>query len=70
MMTHGDLFSGIGGFALAARWMGWRTAWFSEIDPFACRVLAHHWPDVPQLGDVTRVDWSTAWRILAPREGR
>ena len=55
----GDLFSGIGGFSLAAHWMGWRTAWFSEIDPFACRVLAHHWPDVPNLGDITRIDWTT-----------
>lgn len=58
-MTHGDLFSGIGGFALAARWMGWRTAWFSEIEPFASRVLAHHWPDVPNYGDITRIDWAT-----------
>ena len=59
MLTVGDLFSGIGGFSLAAHWMGWRTAWFSEIDPFASRVLARHWPDVPNLGDITRVDWST-----------
>jgi DNA (cytosine-5)-methyltransferase 1 len=58
-MVHGDLFSGIGGFSLAARWMGWRTAWFSEIDPFASRVLAHHWPDVPNYGDITRIDWAT-----------
>lgn len=55
----GDLFSGIGGFSLAAHWHGWRTAWFSEIDPYACRVLAKHWPDVPNLGDITKVDWST-----------
>jgi DNA (cytosine-5)-methyltransferase 1 len=59
----GDLFSGIGGFSLAAEWMGWRTAWFSEIDPFASRVLAHHWPDVPNLGDITKVDWSTVPRV-------
>lgn len=58
-LTHGDLFSGIGGFALAGSWFGWRTQWFSEIDPFAVAVLKHHWPDVPQLGDVTSVDWST-----------
>ena len=62
-MIVGDLFSGIGGFSLAAHWMGWRTAWFSEIDPFACRVLAHHWPDVPNLGDITRVDWSGVERV-------
>jgi len=58
-MIVGDLFSGIGGFSLAAHWMGWRTAWFSEIDPFASRVLAHHWPDVPNLGDITKIDWAT-----------
>jgi DNA (cytosine-5)-methyltransferase 1 len=54
----GDLFSGIGGFSLAARWMGWETLWFSEIDPYASRVLAKHWPDVPNLGDITKIDWS------------
>ena len=62
-MMHGDLFSGIGGFALAARWMGWRTAWFSEIDPFASRVLAHHWPDVTNLGDVRAIRWEDAPRV-------
>ena len=62
-MNVGDLFSGIGGFSLAAHWMGWRTAWFSEIDPFACAVLAHHWPEVPNLGDITRVDWTTVERV-------
>lgn len=58
-MIVGDLFSGIGGFSLAAHWMGWRTAWFSEIDPYASRVLAHHWPDVPNHGDITQIDWTT-----------
>jgi site-specific DNA-cytosine methylase len=55
----GDLFSGIGGFSLAAHWMGWRTAWFSEIDPYSSRVLAHHWPDVPNHGDIRAIDWTT-----------
>lgn len=62
-MIHGDLFSGIGGFSLAARWLGWRTAWFSEIDPYACRVLARHWPTVPNFGDITAVDWGQAERV-------
>ncbi len=35
-----------------------RTLWHSDIDPGACQVLAHRWPDVPNLGDVTCVDWS------------
>ena len=34
---------------------GFRTVAFSEIEPFPCRVLAHHWPNVPNLGDVRKV---------------
>lgn len=51
-MTHLDLCSGIGGFALAARWMGWRTIGFSEIDPFASKVLAKNFPGVINYGDI------------------
>ena len=54
-MKHLDLCSGIGGFALAARWMGWETVGFAEIDPFANRVLAKHWPGVPNYGDISAV---------------
>lgn len=57
-MRVGDLFSGIGGFSLAARWMGWETAWFSEIDPYASAVLAKHWPGVPNHGDINRMDFT------------
>lgn len=57
-MRVGSLFAGIGGFDLAARWMGWSTAWYSEIDPFGSAVLAHHFPEAVALGDITRVDWS------------
>jgi DNA (cytosine-5)-methyltransferase 1 len=57
-MRIGSLFAGIGGFDLAARWMGWETAWFSEIDPYASAVLAKHWPDVPNHGDITQIDFT------------
>jgi DNA (cytosine-5)-methyltransferase 1 len=53
----GSLFAGIGGFDLAASWMGWETAWFSEIDPYASAVLAQHWPGVPNHGDITAIDF-------------
>ena len=52
-MNHLDLFSGIGGFALAARRVGWTTASFCEIDPFCQSVLRRHWPDVPVHLDVS-----------------
>ena len=40
--THLDLFSGIGGFALAAKWAGFETVGFCEIDPACRRVLEKH----------------------------
>jgi DNA (cytosine-5)-methyltransferase 1 len=52
---HLDLFSGIGGFALAARWTGWQTIGFSEIEPYACKILKRHWPDVPNYGDIRNI---------------
>lgn len=48
----GSLFAGIGGFDLAARWMGWKTAWYSEIEPWACGVMARHFPDATNHGDI------------------
>ena len=56
------LFSGIGGLELGLERAGMRVVWQSEIDPYASRVLAKHWPTVPNLGDVTAIDWSTVDR--------
>ena len=61
-LTVGSLFSGIGGIDLGLERAGMRVIWQSEIDPYACRVLAKHWPDVPNLGDITTIDWSTVER--------
>ena len=54
-MRVGSLFSGYGGLDLA---VGGELAWYSEIEPAACKVLAAHHPDVPNLGDITKVNWS------------
>jgi DNA (cytosine-5)-methyltransferase 1 len=61
-MRFGSLFSGIGGIDLGLERAGMTCAWQSEIDPYASRVLAKHWPDVPNLGDVTSIDWSSVER--------
>ncbi|MDP1711012.1 MAG: DNA (cytosine-5-)-methyltransferase [Candidatus Nanopelagicaceae bacterium] len=52
MIKHLDLFSGIGGFALAARWAGLETVAFCEKDEFCQKVLKKHWPDVPIYDDI------------------
>jgi len=57
-LRFGSLFSGIGGFDLGLEWVGMSPAWQSEIEPYACGVLERHWPDVPNLGDITEIDWS------------
>jgi len=54
--THLDLFSGIGGFALASKWAGFQTIGFSEIDPYSCRVLAKNFPGIPNLGDIKNIN--------------
>lgn len=51
-----DLFSGIGGFALAFEAAGFETVAFAEIEPYPCKVLAQHWPSVPNLGDVRAIN--------------
>lgn len=55
-MKHLDLFSGIGGFALAARNVGWETVGFCENEPFCQKVLKKHWPDVPIYDDARTLD--------------
>jgi len=51
-MKHISLFSGIGGFDLAAEWMGWQNIASCEINPFCNKVLAHHWPDAYHHDDI------------------
>ena len=54
-LTHASFFSGAGGLDMGLERAGWRTVSFSEIDPYASAVLAQHWPDVPNLGDILRL---------------
>lgn len=56
----GSLFSGYGGLDLAVEYAtGGKTIWFSEINEPSIRVFAHHWPDIPNLGDISTIDWAT-----------
>ena len=59
MLTVGSLFSGIGGIELGLeRTGGFKVIWNCEIDAYASAVLKKHWPEVPNLGDITKVDWN------------
>ena len=63
-LTYGALFAGMGGLELGVQTiLGGRTLWHSEFDAAASRVLAHHWPNVPNLGDITEIDWATTPRV-------
>lgn len=61
MLRIGSLFSGAGGLDMAVETVfGGTTVWHSEIDKAASKVLAHRWPDVPNLGDITKANWNAA----------
>jgi DNA (cytosine-5)-methyltransferase 1 len=57
-MRHGSLFSGIGGFDLAAEWMGWENIFHCEWNPFGQKVLHHYWPNAIQYNDITKTDFT------------
>ncbi len=56
-MRYVSLFSGIEAASVAWGPLGWEAVAFAEIEPFPCAVLAKRFPDVPNLGDVTKIDW-------------
>ena len=54
-MRYGSLCSGIEAASVAWEPLGWQPAWFAEIEPFPCAVLNHHWPHIPNHGDMTQL---------------
>lgn len=57
-MKYVSIFSGIEAATVAWHPLGWEPLAFSEIDPFPSTVLQHHYPNVPNLGDITKIDWN------------
>lgn len=64
MLTYGSVCSGIEAASVAWEYLGWLPDWFAQFDPehdysrgpdFPSAVLAHHWPEVPNLGDMTKI---------------
>ena len=56
-MRHGSLFSGIGGFDLAAEWMGWENVLHCEINPFGQQVLNYYWPNAVSYTNIITTDF-------------
>ena len=57
LMRYISLFSGIEAASVAWEQIGFEPVAFSEIEPFPCAVLENRFPEVPNLGDITKVDW-------------
>jgi DNA (cytosine-5)-methyltransferase 1 len=57
-MKHGSLFSGIGGFDLAAQWMGWENVFHCEIAEFPRKILNHYWPNADCHEDIKKTDFT------------
>lgn len=49
--------------AVSGPWqpLGWMARAFSEIDPFACALLERHFPDIPNLGDMSQINGDSCW---------
>jgi DNA (cytosine-5)-methyltransferase 1 len=56
MFRHGSLFSGIGGFDIAATWVGWRNIFSSEKNPFCKTILQYYWPNIYHYDDIFQFD--------------
>lgn len=66
-MRFGSVCSGIEAASVAWEPLGWSAAWFAEIEAFPSAVLAHHWPNVSNLGDMTQIaEWVSLGFIEAP----
>jgi hypothetical protein len=69
-MIHIGLFEGIGGFTIAAKWMGWKTYAMCEINLFGQRVLKYHFPDAYLHSDIKTLTYETINFELTKRFGR
>lgn len=56
-MNYISMFSGIEAASVAWEPMGWKPLIFSDIDEFSDAVLKYHWPSIPNVGDMSKVDW-------------
>jgi DNA (cytosine-5)-methyltransferase 1 len=68
-VLHISLFSGVGGFDLAAEWMGWKNIVSCEINEFGNKVLEHYWPDAYHHRDIHTLTYEKINEELTKRFG-
>ena len=68
-MLHISLFSGIGGFDLAAEWMGWQNIVSCELNPFGQKILKHYWPDAYHHDNVKTLTYQKINEELTKKHG-
>jgi DNA (cytosine-5)-methyltransferase 1 len=70
MLKHASLFSGIGGFDLAAQWMGWENVFHCEWNEFARRILKYYWKNAISYGDITQTSFKNGlWQCNSASSG-
>ena len=57
-LKHGSLFSGIGGFDLAAQWVGWENVFHCEWNDFGKKILNYYWPNAISYDDITKTNFT------------
>ena len=63
-LTYGEMFAGYGGLGMGVQSvLGGAMSWCAEFDAAPSKILAAHWPTVPNLGDVTKVDWASVPKV-------
>lgn len=65
-MRYGSVCSGVEAASVAWHPLGWEGAFVSEVEKFPCAVLAHHWPKIPNLGDLTAPDFIDRAKACGP----
>jgi transposase-like protein len=68
-LRHGSLFSGIGGFDIAAEWMGWENVFHCEIADFPRKVLDYHFPDAASYEDIKDLYADNKGQVFTVNQG-
>ena len=63
-MRHASLFSGIGGWEIVAKQMGWGNIFHCEKGPFCQKVLAYHYPESESFGDIKETDFNKYYGLI------